>query len=402
MKINYKIKLLFNDLVFRLLVLNMFWVILGYALVSSLGIFILPYVRSFKLIFVISSLILVLYRNGLNVNLLINKWSIFLVILGVSILAFFAENPFPALYKSLTFVYPLLYIIFSINYLLRFGAFNLLIALSLGVLIVYAMVPLTYFIFGQGIGEINIYGSQTGDFFFSNHYGWGSSLFILSALTILRYYPLKSYLRLTLYLYLPFVFYLLIISGNRSGLLSVLIALVFLIFKDSFIKSTYKIYLIFGTIVIYGFIAIQDNSIVEFLQEKNKTQIETGQEARLIGTNAMLRSFDHNPVHWFTGVGMFDYTELRMYGGVLSSYHNSYWEILFGAGIAVFLLFLYFMIIHPFRIFWKVTSNYSLLIFPLILIPFFESNLTAGQFLFFPWFTYMTLMNAKEFNFYVK
>ncbi|MBJ2174573.1 O-antigen ligase family protein [Aureibaculum sp. A20] len=400
MELNYKIKFLLRDTVFKLLVLNMIWVILGYALASGVGFHLVPFIRVFKLIFVIGSLVFVLYRNGIDTGFLSKKWSILLVTLGVSVLAFVAEDPFPALYKSLTFVYPLIYILFSINYLLRYEAFNLLVALSLSILLVYSFVPISYFLFGTDTGTANIYGHQEGDFFVSNHYGWGSSLFILSALTVLRFYPLKFYIKLGLFLYLPFVFYLLIISGNRAGILSVALALVFFIFKDHFANISTKIILVFVAIAVYFFVAIQENSVIDFLQEKNKTQLETGKEGRLIGTEAMLRSFNSKKTFWITGVGMFDYTELRMNGGILYSYHNSYWEVLFGAGIIVFLFFLYYMVIHPLGIFWRLTSSYSLLIIPLIIIPLFESNLTAGQFLFFPWFAYMILMNSKEFEYY--
>lgn len=367
---------------------------------TSLGLQIVPLIRTFKLVFLIGSLIYIIKENSVNINFLSNKKSIITVIIGVSVLAFFAEDPFPALYRSLTFVYPLLYILFSVNYLLRYGAFNVLIALSYAILLAYAFVPISYFLFGEGTGQANIYGHQEGDFFVSNHYGWGSAMFILSALTLLRFFPLKFYLRLALYLYLPFVFYLLIISGNRAGILAVFLALIIFLFKDQFARISTKIALIMGAVFIYGFIAVQENSVVDFLEEKNRTQLETGQEGRLIGTEAMLRSFEITPVYWFTGVGMFDYTQLHRYGGILATYHNSYWEILFGSGIIIFVIFLYFMVIHPFRVFWNLTSSYSLLFIPLLIIPLFESNLTAGQFLFFPWFTYMVLLNAKEFKFY--
>ena len=80
---------------------------------------------------------------------------------------------------------------------------------------------------------------------------------------------------------------------------------------------------------------------------------------------------------------------------VLHGYHNSYYEILFGVGIILFLVFLSFMMFRPLIRYIKYYAKYTLLLPPLMILPFFESNLTGGQFLFFPWFTFMLLLNAK-------
>lgn len=76
---------------------------------------------------------------------------------------------------------------------------------------------------------------------------------------------------------------------------------------------------------------------------------------------------------------MFNYERI-IHGEGLGDYHNSYLEVLFGGGIALFLMFINFMIIRPFYYYAKYYSKYFLLITPFAIIPFFESNLTVVSF----------------------
>ena len=154
--------------------------------------------------------------------------------------------------------------------------------------------------------------------------------------------------------------------------------------------------LVLPLILITLYVANKENSAIDFLMKKNEMQLETGQEGRYIAAITMIEKFNEEPIRWFTGVGMFNYDFLKKSDSILKGYHNSYFEILFGGGVILFILFLYFMLIYPFRVFWQKTLHYSLLFFPLTIIPFFESDLTAGQFLFFPWFSYILILNAKE------
>ena len=55
-----------------------------------------------------------------------------------------------------------------------------------------------------------------------------------------------------------------------------------------------------------------------------------------------------------------------------------------------------FMLYEPIKQFVKRISKYDLVFIPLAIIPFFEGNLTAGQFLFFPWFMYIIALNAER------
>ena len=392
-----KIKLIINDTAFRLLFLNMVFVILGYAAAYMIGNWFVPFFRIFKLVFVLFSLLFILNTKDISTKFLLNSTSIYSVLGVVIVLSLFSKTPFISLYKGLTFVFPFLYILFTINYLLKYGAYNLLISLSLIILITYAIVPFSYYILGGSLTETIVYGYNEGEYFVSNHYGWGCTLYLLSAFTILRFYDLSFFYKIILYISLPLAFYLLIISANRAGILSLLIAFLFFLWRDKKVNFLLKLLIIIIPIIAVFILFKQGNSAIDFIIAKNESQISTGQEGRFTTTLVMIEQFSNTPVKWFTGVGMFNYDILKAGGAVLPKYHNSYWEVLFGSGIIVFLLFIGFMVYRPFVTFFKISVTYSLLFIPLLLIPFFESNLTAGQFLFFPWFAYMILLNAKEF-----
>ena len=150
--------------------------------------------RIFKTLFLIFSFIYVISLNGLSTKFLKNSFYIYLLCVLVLFLSFFSEDIFSSLYKSLSFIYPFLYIVYSINYLLRFGAIRILLAISAGVSLVYFLVPISFIFFGTGFTTLSIYGDQDSGFFVSNHYGWASVLFILSSITILQLQKLNGFL----------------------------------------------------------------------------------------------------------------------------------------------------------------------------------------------------------------
>lgn len=387
-----------KDNIFKLLFINTLLVIIGYASARVLDMGAFQIIKVVRTIFLFSGLIYVIKTNGFSTSNIFNFSTIYILLLFILILSFFSENTLNSIYRSSTFILPFLYILYTINHLLRYGALNLLISFSRLMMLIYVLVPISFFLFGGDISNSVIYGEQDDQAFVSNHYGWSSTIYILSAFTVLKYYPLKKSSKYLIIAFLPIAFYILIISANRSGMLALALAFIFFVLKDKHINAWSKIGIFIFPVIIIFFIATQENSVFEFLQHKNEQQLESGQEGRLLVAEDMIVVFNANPVYWFTGVGMFNYKELLDSGGVLKGYHNSYFEILFGAGLILFILFLLFMVVWPIMVFLNVTATYCLLIFPLMLIPFFESDLTAGQFLFFPWFSYMLLLNAKEFH----
>jgi O-antigen ligase len=256
-------------------------------------------------------------------------------------------------------------------------------------------VPLiSYLIFGGNLSDTNIYGlDDTGQVFVSNHYGWSSALYILSFIYVFRNIKVKKYFLFLIISILVVALILLFSSANRASLISVALSVFPLVFRYKGIKRWYKVAFIIVFAGLLFYLLNRPDSAINFLIEKSKNQEAEG-ETRFKITALMLNYFNNNPLKWITGIGIFNYGIIRGKTNVLT-YHNSYWEILFGLGLPLFFMFLTFMVFRPLYRFIRVYSKYTLLFIPLLIIPYFESNLTAGQFLFFPWFTYMLLLNAK-------
>ena len=392
-------KSIYNDNVFKLLGLNLVLVIIGYASVNVGGETVFNILKNIRLAVLIFSIVFVLNSNGFRIKRLKNNRKIFVFLIFVALLTLLSPLPGESFFKALTFIFPFTYIIFSINYLLKYGALKLLISFSVMILIAYILVPISFLLFGGDLSGSNVYGEMEGQAFVSNQFGWGSALVILSAFTVLKYIRLKKIYKVLVFLAVLLSIYILIVSANRSGMLSVGLGVVALLLKDRSLVFYKKIMVVLPLILITLYVANKENSAIDFLMEKNEMQLETGQEGRYIAAVTMIEKFNEEPIRWFTGVGMFNYEFLKKSNSILKGYHNSYFEILFGAGIILFSLFLYFMLLYPFKVFWQRTVHYSLLFFPLTIIPFFESDLTAGQFLFFPWFSYILILNAKELSF---
>jgi hypothetical protein len=269
--------------------------------------------------------------------------------------------------------------------------------------VVYLYPILVYFIFGTGFDEINIYGLQSEGFFYSNHYGWASTMFLCTVPAIFQIFRLPSLYRIFLMGCTPLAIYLLIISANRASLLSISICLLALIFyRKGFSllsKKNAKIAFVLVLGLIYFAIGLKDRkgSAIDFVLKKNEMQFETREksENRFEVSSFAVNRFNETPILWITGNGLFNHEYIR---GVtnLASFHNSYMEILFGGGVLIFFMFLIMMLFRPLYLYFVHLGNFGIIIIPLILIPFFESNLTGGQFLFFPWFIIMILFNCKD------
>lgn len=105
-----------------------------------------------------------------------------------------------------------------------------------------------------------------------------------------------------------------------------------------------------------------------------------------------LRVLDQNPNLILTGFGYDNFRNgIKAYTGIeleLPS-HNSYLELLTTTGAISFLFFFFcFFLNAVVQYIWYDIKKFVYLP-TLLLIPFFESNLNSGQFLFFPWMTFM-------------
>jgi O-antigen ligase len=393
-----ELKKITKDWVAQLLFVNGFIVIISYGLAfmtdkASVGAMLI--VKSLFLLFSFSFLIL--KKKIVSPHLIFDSGNTPLFFCMVMVLfAMFTNDPNTSLDYVVKFAVPLLYVYYSISYLIaKYGIILTLKGIHWGILIIYS-IPFIAFVFqGGNLTESNLYGYEegSGDAFVSNHYGWSSTLYILSFIFVWKSIKLNITGRAFSIILLIIALFLLISSANRASWLSLIVLIVPFFNSYRGLSFKYKIVaiLIVAAMVIY-FIG-DPNSGLNFAIEKSYAERETG-ESRFEVTDVVLDKNSEEPLRWILGNGLFNYDVLKG-KTLLTAYHNSYWEILFGAGIPLFLIFMSFMFFRPFIRFFKYYSKFTLLIAPLIIIPFFEFNLAGGQFLFFPWFSYMFLLNAK-------
>lgn len=295
-----------------------------------------------------------------------------------------SSDSFSSFIFALKFLIPLLYIYFATrNLLSKHSARVVIMGLVYWFLFIYSIPQISFLISGGTLTEMNIYGlsEDTGGSFYSNHYGWASVLFIALALIILSQFKLPPLMWIYVVTLLLLSLYLLVVSANRTSWLCFALILAFLLFRPNKLKIAYKMLILLTSVVVISTVLNAENSALSFIMEKNERQLDEG-EPRFIVAQHMFSLFEQNTIYWMTGVGINNHEYLE--GQLLNGYHNTYYEILFGTGILGFLLFIFLFIWKPVSVYNKM-GTVLILTFPLVIIPFFENNLTAGQFVFFPW-----------------
>lgn len=393
-------KSILKDSVFQLLMLNMLAVLISYSY-NSVNMSISSAATNLRQGVIAASILHLLLQKQPGSRLF---HGVLILPFAILILGLLNFTLFDHIGKTLTFIIPYLYLFLVINHLLSRYSFESVVEHSvIGINLIYLYPVLTYYIFDTGFESANIYGFREGSYFVSNHYGWSATLFICSLPVSLKFFNKNALMRVGLIFCLVLAAYLVVISVNRSSLISLSLALTaFLLmsFKSPVGgRRILRLLPLLFLIPLYLNYMLKDkeNSAIDLLKTRNEQQFERGEikESRLIVTNYTFRIFNENPLMWLTGVGIFNHRLIRGASN-LGAYHNSYWEILFGCGLPLFLLFMLIMVFRPLKFFLGKQGSDLIIIIPLIIIPFFESNITGGQFLFFPWFTIMLLLNVKR------
>lgn len=397
-------KQIFRNLDFIFLSINAALVIIGYGLsVYTNG----ATIESVK---ILKSFMLLISAIGLIKSMSLNKKSIpspsvvyiLVFCFWVFLTSFFAENVLFSIKTASGFLAPFVYIYVALhNLLVKYDIYSLLRAFIKSMNLIYAIPVLTYVLSGAGFEQVNIYGqsSLAGQIFVSNQYGWASTVFILSSIDILFTSRPRKLHRIFLFVFTVVALYITLVSGNRASWLSLILSMLIFVVRLKSIRLDFKILMMIIPIAgIIGFSKIPDSSLNTRLAI-TQAQFERGEE-RINTANKMIKYFNHDKILWLTGVGMFNYKIIA--NMPLSNYHNSYLEVLFGGGIILFLMFISFMVLRPLYNYAKYYSKYYLLFSPLLIIPFFESNITGGQFLFYPWFIFMLLYNINPEKTFVK
>ena len=389
-----------RDPVFRLLYLNMGLVIVGYALGVLTGMISVGPMRVVKYSFLLISILylltvdLVIFRLLKNYLQALTAFSFLFVVF-----ALLSSDPISSIGKVLTYVVPFLYLAFSVGYLLlKYPTLEVNHAFINAINWVYFIPVVSYFLTGGKITDTNIYSieEQSEDTaFVSNHYGWAGTIFLLTALDLLRNVSLPWWRKGTLAVFGVIAVYLVFISGNRTSWLSLALVTLVFIFRYRKIPLYQKILLSLVPLGIVFHLAQDPDSAINSRLKKTQTQQKKG-EPRAQLSRKMVAYFNKNPDLWLTGIGMFNKEKIKSIAN-WTGYHNSYFEVLFGSGIVVFAVFLYLIVIRPVWYYLRYYSTYYLFFLPLLVIPYFESNLTGGQFLFFPWFTAALFMGYSPY-----
>ena len=392
-------KAIASDLVFRLLIVNMTLVIGGYALSVLTNKASVEPMRMIKYgILLFSMLHLVVYKH--TALKILAPYFQLLILLSTTFILFAAFTPVPAssVARVLTYIVPFLYVAFAVGYLLlRYPLLDVLLVFVSAINWVYFIPVASYFLSGGTLSDTSIYqpaDSEEATAFISNHYGWSGTLFLLTGLDLLRNRQLPQWRQFLIVVFGIIAAYLVLLSGNRTSWLSLLLVAIIFIFKYRRLFSYQKLVISLIPVGLILYLLQDPNSAVNSRIEKTRTQQKKG-ESRFIRSGKMLAYFNTSPSLWITGVGMFNTKQIRIITGT-EGYHNSYFEVLFGAGIIVFAFFLYLIVIRPGWYYLRFFSTHYLFFLPLLIIPFFESNLTGGQFLFFPWFIMAILMGYSR------
>jgi hypothetical protein len=379
----------------------MAFVIIGYGLASLTNMASNVIWQPLKVIFLLYSVVKLIgyYQNDRHLK------NLYIFTILVLLTIPFSISPLNSIKRVFVMLLPMIYVATSLRALfLQYTWQVILFALLKSFRWIYALPFFSFIILGGDLGESDFYGEIVGAFV-SNHYGWGAFMFISSQLVLIQYNQSKFYSFWSLIAI--FYFILLLYSGSRSGLLSLAITFGLWFFNRS-VSPIFKIAL---SVVLIGVILINLSSESALKQriEKTENQYEGNSEntdddyytnsATLVDARAVTRSignlaFINNPILFVTGMGIFQFKEgLNIYAPWAeplyyeSGVHNSYGEIYFGCGILVFMYFLWYLTIKPVWIYLKYLRHiYKGFFGMVIIIPFFESNITAGQFIFYPWF----------------
>lgn len=391
---------IFRNVDFVFLNVNAILVIIGYAMAvytNADSVALMKIIKSFVLAVSCVSI----FRNiSLNKNPFPSPTFIYIMVFAfwVLLMTFFAENIFYAVSRSMTFLLPFVYLYIALHNLAnKYPVFDLIKAFIRSFNLIYALPVWLFVASGAGFSQANIYGQgeNSGQFFISNQYGWACSVFLISSVDVwLNTAPGRLY-KIFILLTAAVGLYLVLASGNRASWVALALAIMIFILRLRNIRSDFKILIaIIPIVTIIWFYQLPESSLKTRLHD-TETQMETG-EARFNTAKLAVDKFNENKFLWITGAGMFNYERI-IHGEGLGDYHNSYFEVLFGGGIALFIMFINFMIFRPFYYYAKYYSKYFLCITPFVVIPFFESNLTGGQFLFYPWFILMLLFNIPPY-----
>ena len=368
--------------------LNVFLVVYGYSLREEA----FQAIKAFRTVLVMLSLgALFFQQGGRFVFDKYKNWVLWVfIILNVLVLPF-SVNFFRSLERLAAWLPFLIYANYFVVYLFTqytkdeaqiklLQVFNLAYFYPVAVLFFYGVVFSTENIYGQNIGMYK-----------ANVLGWACGIFVLTGFDLYANRPMANWLRNVFFVVAILTLWGIVLTGSRSTYIGLAAGALVLVVRSGRISVQLKIGVTLCILAFAYYIINSADSVVnlraqyaDIRQQKGEIRFELAQKA----INLLLE----HPGLIFTGFGFDNFRAgLETYGGIKTDLasHNSYLELLFGSGLFVFLFFMIFFAINALRKYVIFDSPQFVFMPMLLIVPYFESNLNAGQFLFFPWMTFL-------------
>ncbi len=369
--------------------LNVFLVVVGYSLRG--GAF--QAIKALRTGLVLVSLLGLFVGQG-QVKYIFNQqknWVLWFFILLNVVVVPFSVNFFWSIERLVAWLPFVIYINYFVVYLFRqypkdeaqiklLQVFNTAYFYPVAIMFLYGVMFQTQNIYGQNIGMYK-----------ANVLGWGCTMFVLTGFDLYANRPEKKWIK-QLFLVIAIIsLWGIVLTGSRSSYVSLAAATMVLVLRSTQISITFKV-LVGLFIMAFAFYIIKSPDSVINLRSQYADLRNTHGEVRFELADKAFQSLIKYPGLIFTGFGFDNFKAgLYVYGGVQTELasHNSYLELLFSAGIFTFLFFLIFMVFNAIIKYLKFDSQQFVYMPMILIIPYFESNLNAGQFLFFPWLTFL-------------
>ncbi len=369
--------------------LNVFLVVLGYSLRGSA----FQVVKIMRIATVLGSLISLFAKPGDYRYIFQGKqnWQLWLFItLNFYVLAF-SFDFIQSFNRIIAWIPFLIYInYFIVNLFRRYekNTARLKILQILNLSYVYPMV--IALITRNPLQSSDIYGAEVGGFY-SNVIGWAGTMIFITGIDVIANVKLSILTRRVLIGACFLAIVVIATSGSRSSYVSVAVTLLILVFQNQRMGIVTK-FVVILFIVSFSYYTLQDeNSAINRRIKKSETQLKKG-EAREELLNAAIDILTDHPLLLFTGFG-YDMSKegIRSYKDIDYNFrlHNSYLELLVSTGGFTFLFFILFYVLNAVFSYVRFDMRKYVFLPTLIFIPALESNLNAGQFLFFPWMTFL-------------
>lgn len=243
---------------------------------------------------------------------------------------------------------------------------------------------------GVSFQSENIYGQNIGAYK-ANVLGWACVVFLLSSFDVFNNTNTKKWLQYLFYILSAVTLWGIVLTGSRSSYLALAAASTVLVLRSKSISPIFKILILIIICGLAYYIFTSPDSVVNLRAKYAIIRQQRGEIRVQLASRAFTALWEY-PGVMFTGFGFDNFRAgLAYYAGIKTDLasHNSYLEVLFSSGLLTFLFFILFFVINSLLKFIKFDSKEFIFLPAILVIPYFESNLNAGQFLFFPWMTFL-------------